>query len=123
MEVKPQSRKESLQLPAPRTIDSTRLEALKSVAIEPARYELKYYLERKEEEEDEYPLLCVLSDRKKDAHLSKLKKSQQNQPQTTRDRGPSPFQPTLVISKKLDTMQRLRERQKNSSDLVASLWR
>lgn len=38
----------------------------------PARYELHYKYEKREEEE--FPLLCVLSERKKEVHLEKLRR-------------------------------------------------
>jgi hypothetical protein len=63
----------------------------------------------------------VLSERKKEVHLEKLKKVHPIPSQ--RERSIVCYQPTLVINKKIDTMERLRERQKNSSELVASIWK
>jgi len=44
-------------------------------------------------------------------------------PQPQKEKSIVRYQPTMVINKKLDTMQKLRERQKHSSDLVSALWK
>ena len=82
------------------------------------RFEMEEVHDKKEEE---FPLLCVLSDNKKEAHLDRLRRIHPAPP--NRDKSVVRYQPTLVVSKKLDTMQKLRERQKKSSDLVSSLWK
>lgn len=66
-------------------------------------------------------MLCVLSERKREAHLERLRRIHPTP--SPRDKPIVRYQPTLVINKKLDTMEKLRERQRNSNDLVTSIWR
>lgn len=100
-----QERNESLQLERERkTLNNFLNSEFRSTFREK---KLKYMVEEiHDRKEDEFPMLCVLSDSKKEAHLEKMRRIHPTPVQ--KEKPVVRYQPTFVVNKKMDTMQRLR---------------